>query len=65
MLFLSIALFLALKVTTSFIIHELYENSKGTSSPSLGSVIGTIVGLIFFKHCCWIRLMKEFRHVDC
>ena len=28
-------------VISSLTIHELYENSKGVSRPSLGSVIGT------------------------
>lgn len=40
MLLWSIAL-LVVPVTTSLTIYELYENSKGVSSPSLGSIIGT------------------------
>lgn len=41
LMLLRIALFIAFKITTSLVIYKLYENSKGVSSPSLGSVIGT------------------------
>lgn len=37
MLLLSISLFVALEVTMSLKISELYENSKGISNPSLGT----------------------------
>lgn len=41
MLLLSIALLIALDITASPIIYELYEKSKGVSRPSLDSVTGT------------------------
>jgi hypothetical protein len=41
MLLWAMALLAVLKVITSLLIYELYENSKGFSSPSLGSTIGT------------------------
>lgn len=37
MLLLSISLLIALEVTMSLKIYELYENSKGISNPSLGT----------------------------
>lgn len=36
----SISLFVALEGIICLLIYELYENSKGVFSPSLGNVIG-------------------------
>lgn len=50
MLLLSTTLLITLTVSTYFIVYELYENSKGPSSPALESgFVLTIIVIDFFS----------------
>lgn len=60
MLLLSTTLLITLTVCTHFIFYELYENSKGPSSPALESVfVLKIIVIDFFPQVLLLEQINE------